>query len=174
MTLLDAGVKCIFCGNCLPETEVANHLQNYHQIKSFFLTPNFRDAETQIEPADRSFIYGRKSLSLDEWNKNGSFTWQKLHLKSREPRVYFISSETQTTFKINKTSEEKWNSFETERNGLDVFSHSPVNWCASWIESYHPINRVLSLTNCASGKGLVRISAIWTLVSMELIWIVPS
>ena len=66
MTLLDAGVKCIFCGDCLPETRVVDHLQNYHQIKSFFLTPNFRDAETQIEPADRNFIYGRKSFDADQ------------------------------------------------------------------------------------------------------------
>ena len=56
------GVKCIFCGDLIHERGVARHLQSYHQINSlFFSGPSFNDAQTQIEPGDRDFIYGSKS-----------------------------------------------------------------------------------------------------------------
>ena len=56
------GVKCIFCGDFIHERGVASHLRSYHQISSLFLPgPSFNDAQTQIEPGDRNFIYRSKS-----------------------------------------------------------------------------------------------------------------
>jgi len=60
------GVKCIFCGFCLRETELQGHLSGYHNIKSLLLRPNQRNCETQIDPEDRYFIYGQKRYLCDE------------------------------------------------------------------------------------------------------------
>ena len=54
------GVKCIFCGICLRETELSGHLSGYHNIRSLLLRPNQSSAATQIDPEDRCYIYGQK------------------------------------------------------------------------------------------------------------------
>ena len=60
------GVKCIFCGFCLRERDLPGHLKGYHNISSLILKPNQSNAETQIEPEDRYFIYGQKRRLFDD------------------------------------------------------------------------------------------------------------
>jgi len=59
--MTDAGVKCLFCGQCFAEKLVANHLERFHNIKSLFLAQNFKDVATQIDPEDRNLIYSKNS-----------------------------------------------------------------------------------------------------------------
>ena len=61
MLMTDAGVKCLFCGQCFAEKLVANHLERFHNIKSLFLAQNFKDVATQIDPEDRNLIYSKNS-----------------------------------------------------------------------------------------------------------------
>ena len=48
------------------ERELSGHLRGYHNITSLILRPNQSNAETQIEPEDRYFIYGRKRRLCDD------------------------------------------------------------------------------------------------------------
>ena len=48
------------------EKELQGHLKGYHNISSLILKPNQSNAETQIEPDDRCFIYGQKRRLCDD------------------------------------------------------------------------------------------------------------
>ena len=60
------GVKCIFCGLCMGETELSGHLSGYHNIKSPILRPNQTSVGTQIDPEDRCHIWGQKKYLCDD------------------------------------------------------------------------------------------------------------
>ena len=86
-------VKCIFCGDFIHERGVASHLRGYHHISSLFLPagPSSNDAQTQIEPGDRDFIYGNKSGDGDLNNTpGGTLAVQSSFQKSEELYTSFM------------------------------------------------------------------------------------
>ena len=58
-------VKCIFCGLCVNENALNDHMKVFHKIRTFLLKPQLREASTQIVEEDRHFIYPGKRKLVD-------------------------------------------------------------------------------------------------------------
>ena len=64
-TRVDCLVKCIFCGVCLPENSLNEHMKCFHKIKTLHLKPHQREVSTQICEEDRHLIYPGKRKLVD-------------------------------------------------------------------------------------------------------------
>ena len=62
---MDSRIKCIFCGFCLNETGLNEHMKEFHKIRTLYLKPSQKEASTQITDEDRYLIYPGKRKSVD-------------------------------------------------------------------------------------------------------------
>lgn len=62
---MDSRIKCIFCGFCLIETGLNEHMKEFHKIRTLYLKPSQKEASTQITDEDRYLIYPGKRKSVD-------------------------------------------------------------------------------------------------------------
>jgi len=105
---MDSRIKCIFCGSCLSETGLNEHMKEFHKIRTLYLKPSQREASTQITDEDRHLIYPGKRKLVDI--KFLTSTPKKARLESTDSS-FNIFNETSNDFpkvepNINETSEE--------------------------------------------------------------------